>query len=141
MAGLRFGEAVAGGGGGTGKEPSGRVFNEASARSWKVAVSFLGIVGLHLRVLRVQLSNPDESREVHSHSQNNCSCKTAPAQSGGREVKEVLKIKSLMLSLYSTKGPFTAGKRGFSPCLSALPTFIEPILNFILIYKSRGGKM
>lgn len=128
-------------GGGRGKEPSGRIFNEAAARNWKMAVLFLGIVGLHLQVLRVQLVSPDESREVHSHLQNNCSCKTAPAQSGGQEVKEVLKIKSLMLSLYATKGPFTAGKRGFSPCLSMLPIFIEPILNFILICKSRGGKM
>lgn len=80
-----------------------------------MVVPFLGIGVVHLRVLRVRLLNPDESREVHSHSLNNCSCKTAPAQSGGREVKEVLKIKSLMLSLYSTKGPFTAGKRGFFP--------------------------
>lgn len=105
-----------------------------------MAVPFLGIMGLHLRVVRVQLVSPDESREVHSHLQSNCCCKTAPAQSGGQEVKEALKIKSLLLSLYATKEPFTAGKRGFSSCLSTVATPVEPILNFISVYKSRVGK-
>lgn len=96
-----------------------------------MAVPFLGIVGLHLRVPRVQLMSPDESREVLGRLENNCCCKTAPTQSGGREVEEVLEIKSLMLCLYTTKGPFTTATRGFSPCLSVHQTSIEPILNWI----------
>lgn len=96
-----------------------------------MAVPFLGIVGLHLQVPRVQLVSPDESREALGRLENNCCCKTALAQSGGREVEEVLEIESLMLSLYTTKGLFTAGTRGFSPSLSMRPTSIEPILNLV----------
>lgn len=41
--GLRFDEAR-----GRQRQRAKRIFNEAAARSWKVAVPFLGIVGLHL---------------------------------------------------------------------------------------------
>lgn len=128
--GLRFHEAR-----GRQRQRAKRIFNEAAARSWKVAVPFLGIVGLHLRVLRVQLGSPDESREVHSHLQNNCSCKTAPAQSGGREAEENQVSNALTVH---HKGAIHGRDEGFSPCLSLLPTFIEPILSFVLICKSRA---
>lgn len=129
-AGLRFDEAR-----GRQRQRAKGIFNEAAARSWKVAVPFLGIVGLHLRVLRVQLRSPDESREVHSHLQNNCSCKTAPAQSGGREAEENQVSNPLTVH---HKGAIHGRDEGFSPCLSLIPTFIEPILNFVLICKSRA---
>lgn len=111
------------------------IFNEAAARSWKVAVPFLGMVALHLRGLRLQLGSPDESREVQSHSQNNCSCKTAPAQSEGREAEENQVSNALTVH---HKGTIHGRNEGFSPCLSFLPSFIEPILNFVLICKSRA---
>lgn len=85
-----------------------------------MAVPFLGMLGLHLRV---QLGSPDESREVPSHSLNNCSAKLRQHKARGGRLR---KIKSLMLSLHTTKGPFMAGMRGFPPVYPCFQLLLNP---------------
>lgn len=58
-----------------------------------------------------------------------------PAQSRGREAEENQVSNALTVH---HKGAIHGREEGFSPCLSLLPTFIEPILNFVLICKSRA---
>lgn len=57
-------------------------------------------------------------------------------KAGGREVKGVLKIRSVP----RPKGTIHCGAERFLARLATLPTCMEPILNFILISKSRGKK-
>ena len=106
-------------GGDGGREPSG-IFNEAAARSSKVAVPFLGIMGLHRGGLRVQLVSPDDSREVHSHLQNNCSSKTTPAQSRGRGA-EGNQVSNALAACH--KGTIHCRQEGFSPLFILAPNF------------------
>lgn len=66
--------------------------------------------------------------------------KPSPAQNGGQEVKEALKIRSLTCCALSVchKGNQRVQGREISSPFVCAPSFIEPVLNFILIYKSRG---